>query len=355
VRILVGAFALAAPACSLLAPSNDALSGSYLDPADAAETSTGDAPACAPGTKACSGACVSVASPATGCAGASCESCQGAHASAICVGGQCALGQCENGWANCNGRADDGCEVDTRNSAQFCGSCLVSCEGGSPRCDEGVCVPKCSAVKFLSVAAHASFSSTGMSFGSGDFTVELWLAQHKSFAWRQGSLFASNEATQSNAIVMLFSAGQVFCRVSDALPGGSDNIIASVGSEGAWHHVACVRKAGTLKLFVDGVQRAQAPSTSAVIAAGSAALGRPAGYPTFEAPAALIGPMRISRSARYDGAFRPRTFWTVDADTVLHFMTSLGFNGTKLSDEVGGDNDATNITGVSLSEDTPCR
>ncbi len=71
--------------------------------------------------------------------------CNFTHADAACVAGQCVLGQCENGFANCDGIAATGCETDTLNDANHCGSCTKVCDAanGTPDCSGGVCGVQC--------------------------------------------------------------------------------------------------------------------------------------------------------------------------------------------------------------------
>jgi len=73
--------------------------------------------------------------------------CSVAHGTAGCdaeLG--CIVAGCEDGWANCNeGNPDggyaDGCEVNTDESAEHCGACGTVCEveGGTGRCMAGDC------------------------------------------------------------------------------------------------------------------------------------------------------------------------------------------------------------------------
>lgn len=355
VTSLVAAVALSA--CSLLAPSAEALSGAYAGESGDAATGAQDAGASCPvGTKLCSGACVSTASPATGCAAASCEPCRAAHAAAICVAGACALGPCENGWANCNERPDDGCEIDTRSSARFCGSCLVSCGEKTPRCEQGECAPRCHAVKLAQVAAHIAFPTTGMSFGTGDFTVELWIAKHIDFALADNrSLFTTNEALQASAISLFETgAGRLSCSVSEPVPNSSPTLVGPLPEDRAWHHVACVRRSGLVELYIDGVLRAQQENTNSVVPNATGAIGKPSGYPDYKAGPFLVGPVRISRVARYAASFTPRAFWSVDADTILQYLSRRDFDGASVPDETGSDNDGNADVGVVFSRDTPC-
>ncbi|MBI5514572.1 MAG: hypothetical protein HY909_12430 [Deltaproteobacteria bacterium] len=58
-----------------------------------------------------------------------------------CAGGACAVGSCNAGFADCNGSAADGCEVNTTNNTANCGGCGVTCTAanGASTCVAGVC------------------------------------------------------------------------------------------------------------------------------------------------------------------------------------------------------------------------
>lgn len=64
------------------------------------------------------------------------SSSSGAGASGPSSGGG---GACPTGFADCNGKASDGCEVDVVNNGDHCGACGHSCELGG--CQAGACVP----------------------------------------------------------------------------------------------------------------------------------------------------------------------------------------------------------------------
>jgi len=98
-------------------------------------------PACPAGTKRCEQDCVSIANPATGCASASCAPCAFDHGAAICVGGACALGDCEVHYGDCNQDSSDGCETFLMSSDAHCGACGNTCSWPHAQgsCNAGVC------------------------------------------------------------------------------------------------------------------------------------------------------------------------------------------------------------------------
>jgi len=101
--------------------------------------------ACAEGTADCNrspadGCEVDTRASATNC-GACGRACATPNGAAACVGGQCAVGVCRAGYANCDGNAGNGCETETRSDVANCGLCGNACTrpNAMTRCDEGDC------------------------------------------------------------------------------------------------------------------------------------------------------------------------------------------------------------------------
>jgi len=68
--------------------------------------------------------------------------CAFANAAATCSNGTCAMGACAAGFANCDGNAANGCEVNTRADNNNCGSCNTACPAGQ-LCGNGTCSLSC--------------------------------------------------------------------------------------------------------------------------------------------------------------------------------------------------------------------
>jgi N-acetylneuraminic acid mutarotase len=66
-----------------------------------------------------------------------------------CAAGRCAVASCAAGFANCDGVATNGCEVDTRGDIRNCGACGTVCAAGSAgttaACASGTCALTCGA------------------------------------------------------------------------------------------------------------------------------------------------------------------------------------------------------------------
>jgi hypothetical protein len=93
---------------------------------------------CAEEEKYCDGACRSKTNPEYGCsrgtrANPSCTPCALLNASAVCDSvGECSIAACLPGFESCNGLQNDGCEIDVNNNPQYCGGC------NAVHCDESI-------------------------------------------------------------------------------------------------------------------------------------------------------------------------------------------------------------------------
>ncbi len=67
--------------------------------------------------------------------------CAYTNASATCNSGACTLGTCNAGFANCDGNAANGCEVNLSSDVNNCNACGTKCPttGGTPVCTSGTC------------------------------------------------------------------------------------------------------------------------------------------------------------------------------------------------------------------------
>jgi hypothetical protein len=105
-----------------------------------------DLHACAGGLACCSGGCVDTTSDALNC-GACGTACPAApHAIAGCTAGTCGVGGCEDGWGDCNGNPQDGCETSLSADVDHCGACTTTCSAdhaGTPSCAAGHCLLTC--------------------------------------------------------------------------------------------------------------------------------------------------------------------------------------------------------------------
>jgi hypothetical protein len=99
---------------------------------------------CAANQIICGGACVSTQSDPNNCGGCGQGCAVGNRQQASCVNGVCNI-QCVDGYADCNGRPADGCEIQVSTDASNCGRCENHCNGPNQfgTCSNGVCTRTC--------------------------------------------------------------------------------------------------------------------------------------------------------------------------------------------------------------------
>ncbi len=100
--------------------------------------------------------------------------CAVANGTPACVAGRCAVGSCSAGFADCDANPSNGCEVDTRSSATSCGACGRACSSGQV-CSDGACTSICpagqtmcgsSCVDLMSNPAHCGACGRGCPTGA---------------------------------------------------------------------------------------------------------------------------------------------------------------------------------------------
>lgn len=142
-------------------------------------------------------------------------------------------------------------------------------------------------------------------FGTGDFTVELWLRTPSA----DRVLVDFYSATINNTWQLYIdSSGRPQWYSSN----GNQAILVATSSasvnNSTWRHVAVSRSGTTLRIFVDGTQTASATDSRNYTATGVTTLA--VGAQVFSRNGSFdynghIGPVRISSVARYTSNFTP--------------------------------------------------
>ena len=81
---------------------------------------------CGTGQTCCTGVCADLQSNLSNC-GACTNVCRTANGTPTCMNGMCAAGSCGEGFADCNRRNDDGCETTLNTDVTNCGACANAC------------------------------------------------------------------------------------------------------------------------------------------------------------------------------------------------------------------------------------
>ncbi len=68
--------------------------------------------------------------------------CEAENGTGVCVAGSCRIGACEEPWADCVGGVEDGCETNLDTSIDHCGACGQDCiaPNSTMTCEDGACV-----------------------------------------------------------------------------------------------------------------------------------------------------------------------------------------------------------------------
>ncbi len=310
-------------ACMLTEPSESVL--------------TSGAKRCPAGQKGCETRCVGLSDPATGCAMASCEPCVIPQGQPGCERGSCAVGQCESGWANCDGIVENGCEEQVAPGATSC---------------------TCHAIRLTTPKAFAQFTPSGFDVGQGDWTLEVWTKLSGPLA----PLVVTNPGYGINTIALYLESDPPRLRCSMYVepmdPTKNTTVSERSVALGLWQHLACVRKNNELRAYVSGEPSAAAVADAVLAANGKTAILGAYNTLLLDTPL-LLGPLRFSRVARYGEAFAPAPRWPIDKDTVAQFLVYAQAQdvGTTLilRDEAMNGNQAQTQGGIVVEEeDTPC-
>jgi hypothetical protein len=106
---------------------------------------------CPLGQTLCNGNCIDTQSDVANCGGCNFV-CSVQNATSACVGGQCTVGACATGYADCDNLVGNGCEVNVQSDPLNCGTCNANCSTtctgnvASTACTAGACsVASCQA------------------------------------------------------------------------------------------------------------------------------------------------------------------------------------------------------------------
>jgi hypothetical protein len=181
-----------------------------------------------------------------------------------------------------------------------------------------------SSIQFNGGNSYQSIANNaGFTFGSGDFTVELFIRVSASTGspqqilgvWHNSLGWAWQINVDTNRYV-LFTCNTNISAAS-----------AAPISYGVWYHIAAVRSSGSIMLFIDGVLQSTTAFTASVTASTSPLVIGSVSGPITWFYAGWMDEIRITKGvARYTSSFVPPTGAFIDAgppDTVDPYFSSV--------------------------------
>lgn len=122
-------------------------------------------------------------------------------------------------------------------------------------------------------------SSTSLTFGTGDFTIEFWVYPTGTVTNARQDWIDFNDGVTNNTRLLIYFDGTNI--IYFAL--GSARITASGPTWNAWQHIAVSRSAGTTRLFINGTQSGSSYTDSSNFGALPLYLGKDGGGTTYVA------------------------------------------------------------------------
>ena len=144
-------------------------------------------------------------------------------------------------------------------------------------------------------------ANTALALGAGDYTIEGWFYSLTSGTSLRGMIDFRTAATGTNGLMLRENDGGFLVYLNSA------TILSTTTGRVAnqWQHVALVRKGTTVTLYVDGVSRATATSSTTLtdnVLRISGFVDTQSNLYTYNG---YIDDLRITKYARYTSAFAP--------------------------------------------------
>lgn len=162
-------------------------------------------------------------------------------------------------------------------------------------------------------------TSTDFAFGTGDFTVEMWVDRSRTNVRERLLEFRTSEVATLTPMLEIDSSNRIVYLTAGTVRIQGGTLTSSSG----WHHVAVSRVSGVTRLFLDGVQIGSNYADTSNYSQHPCYIGRSVGglfgYNGY------IDELRVSKNiGRYSANFTPSTTaFANDTSTVLllHFDT----------------------------------
>lgn len=201
--------------------------------------------------------------------------------------------------------------------------------------------PQCAVLDITAGGCAATASSSGLNLGS-TYTVEAWAyntgggARYRRLLYYESTTVAAWRWQMDGDTTLQWAVGDT-------------KRASATFSMGDWHHVAIVNSGSTLSFYLDGALQS---SASSAVPSGTAPLVIGGATGCSSNWQGMIGPTRISNTARYTGSFTPEWGWTSDSSTQGLWNVDEG-SGSTLTDGSGNGRDATISSALWTEVDCP--
>jgi hypothetical protein len=160
------------------------------------------------------------------------------------------------------------------------------------------------------VEVGSAFDSTIAGFGSADFTIELWF--RTSDTSTRVSVLSAYDVNASPAVGFVVQLNGTQGGSGSINVGYGDNSIVStsgsVWTENTWSHLAVVRSGSTWTIFVNGVSRGTATSSTSISSGAKMSLGGLKAGSYIQLFSGYLDDIRITNGyARFASTFTPST------------------------------------------------
>lgn len=149
-------------------------------------------------------------------------------------------------------------------------------------------------------------NSADLDFGTGDFTVDLWVWQDQEYQW--GGFLLLGNYHGDGIMMTTFTDTDKYYYAEIGASGGTITLRSGEDFSSGWHHLALVRNGNTFNLYVDGISKVSNTTTGTVSSSNNDLLVGNVPTPTEHAFKGYIDEFRISKGiARWTSDFTPPT------------------------------------------------
>ena len=180
---------------------------------------------------------------------------------------------------------------------------------------------------YLTSADHADYDF------SGDFTVDFWMYNTGIVTNAAHLIGNANHTTGAGGGWALYCNGTGILKFNDYGNGISTGNTNVGWTANTWHHVAVTKTNNTVKLWLDGQEKASVSHTSAITSTNDLGIGSDNGVSASMYYNGYMDEFRISNTARYTANFTPSTTaFTSDANTKLLIHSDTTDDGVTFTD-----------------------